>query len=68
MDNDGKIKRITTSLIHNDNAVSTQKQFQDHYIEIDIISSEIKQKYSKIKGEIVDINSKNKIEFSIVFP
>ena len=68
LDNDGKIKRITTSLTHNDNAVSTQKQFQDHYIEIDIISSEIKQKYSKIKGEILDINSKNKIEFSIVFP
>ena len=68
MDNDGKIKRIITSLTHNDNAVSTQKQFQDHHIEIDIISSEIKQKYSKIKGEILDINSKNKIEFSIVFP
>ena len=68
LDNDGKIKRITTSLIHNHNAISTQKYFQDHHIEIDIMPYEIKQKYSKIKGEIVDINSKNKIEFSIVFP
>ena len=68
LNEDGKIKRIITSLTHNNNAVSTQKQFQDHYIEIDIISSEIKQKYSKIKGEIIDVNSKNKIEFSIVFP
>lgn len=67
LDNDGKIKRIITSLTHNNNVISTQKHFQDHYIEIDIISYGIKQKYSKIKGEIIDVNSKNKIEFSIVF-
>lgn len=67
LDNNGRIKRIITSLTHK-NDIPLQNHFQDHHIEINVISYGIKQKFSRIKGEIISVNSKNKIEFSIVFP
>lgn len=67
LDDSGKIKKIITSLTHK-NDIPLQNHFQDHHIEIDVVSYGIKQKYSQIKGEIVGVSSKNKIEFSIVFP
>lgn len=67
LDNNGKIKKIITSLTHNSD-ILTQKHFQDHYIEIYLVPYGIKQKYSQIKGKIINVSNKNKIEFSITFP
>lgn len=67
LDNNGRIKKIITSLTHK-NDTPQQNHFQDHHIEIDVVPYGIKQKFSRIKGEIMSVDTQNKIVFSIIFP